>query len=91
MWDSPFTPFFFIPPLGINKSGINKANPLCLQSALRCSMSMGDVAEALSLVGKGLLSPDSFKKVVARIVRGNEDKEPSKSGAKVGLSLAVVD
>ena len=54
-------------------------------------MSIGDVAEALSLAEKGLLSPNSFRKVVARIVRGNEDKEPSKSGAKVGLSLAVVD
>ena len=58
---------------------------------MRCSMSIGDVAEALSLAEKGLLSPNSFRKVVARIVRGNEDKEPSKSGAKVGLSLAVVD
>ena len=48
-------------------------------------MSLSDVADAVSLAEKGLLSPQSFQKVVSRIVRG---KDVDRSGAKVGLSLA---
>ena len=46
-------------------------------------MSLSDVVDAVSLAEKGLLSPQSFQKVVSRIVRGKDAKEPCKSGAKV--------
>ena len=46
-------------------------------------MSLSDVVDAVSLAEKGLLSPQSFQKVVSRIVRGTDAKEPCKSGAKV--------
>ena len=35
-------------------------------------MSLGDIAQALALAEKGLLSPDSFRKVVSRVVRDTE-------------------
>ena len=46
-------------------------------------MSFSDVVDAVSLAEKGLLSPQSFQKVVSRIVRGTDAKEPCKSAAKV--------
>ena len=66
--------------------GINKAPPhLGLSGGTASAMSLGDVVDAVSLAEKGLLSPQSFQKVVSRIVRG---KDVDRSGAKVGLSLA---
>ena len=48
-------------------------------------MSLGDVAQALALAEKGYLSPDSFRKVVSRVVREEEGEKPCKSEEKVCL------
>ena len=57
-------------------------------------MSLGDVASALGLAEKGLLSPESFQKIVSRVCRGTEGKsECKKSGEQVPRSvlLATID
>ena len=48
-------------------------------------MSLGDIAQALALAEKGFLSPDSFRKVVSRVVHDTEEAS-GKNEEKVCLA-----
>ena len=64
---------------------INKPPLLRLKRSEDVRMSLDDISQALALAEKGYLSPDSFRKVVSRVVREEEGEKPCKSEEKVCL------